>query len=854
MTPARILIVEDDRVVARDIAQQMSRIGHAVVGTTTRGEEALALARDKRAELVLMDVRLEGALDGIDAARLLREHLDLAVVFLTAYADEDTVRRATTAEPFGYVLKPFDETQLRTVVEMALYKHGAERRLRESEERYAVTLSSIGDGVIATDSEGRITFINPAGERFTGWPRAEALGRALCDVFHLTDEPADAPPARGPRRTLLVERDGRQVPVESSGSPIVDDKQEVIGAVLVFRDITERRRAEEAEILRETNARFERAMCGSNVGVWEIDMPDGDYRNGIARFSNIWEWLGYTDKAPLLNYDDYMSVVHPEERAATEAAMTRFLAHPDGVFEIENRLLHRDGSDRKVLVRGTARRDASGKPVRFVGSLVDITALKHAEQELRESEERFRMAKEAAEAANQAKDQFLANISHELRTPLNGILGYAQILRRDDGLNARQLASLGVIEQSGEHLLMLINDLLDFARIGAGKLELQVRDVPLLPFLDVIAEIVGVRAQQKGLVLNYRAAANLPTAISVDEKRLRQVLLNLLANAVKFTDHGEVTLAITQIWPGRLRFEVRDTGIGIGADRLDAIFQPFEQAGEFTRRSGGAGLGLAISRQLVRMMGGDIRVTSSLGGGSTFWFELDAPASTVAPVPLVMPVGVTRYVGRERHILVLDDVAANRVLLVDTLERSGFRVSQGADGSEGLDKAHAHRPDLIVLDTVMPVMGGIDMLRHIRRSELLRDVPVIAVSADASRANAHANLEAGANVFLEKPINLHSLLKEITALLALEWTPAVARAAEPVISSGAIPVPPPDEMALLHRFALLGSMRDILRRAEHLVVLDKRYEPFAVRLRTLAAGYESQALLSLIEEHMGERS
>jgi PAS domain S-box-containing protein len=715
-------------------------------------------------------------------------------------------------------------------------------------------------------------------------------------------------------------------------------------------------------------------MCGSNVGVWQIDMPDGDYRNGVARFSNVWEWLGYSGMPTLLSYKEYMSVVHPDERDTTEAAMQSFLARPDGGFEIENRLLHRDGSDRMALVRGTAERDDSGKPVRFVGSLVDITALKHAEQELRKSEERFRgtfenaavgiahcdlegrflrvnqracdivgyereallqkclqditadefaveslnrfrmltegrlphysedkalvrldgqcvwvnmsvalqydqaggmshtiaiiqdvsarkaledavrVAKDAAEAANKAKDQFLANISHELRTPLNGILGYAQILRRDASLNERQLASLGVIEQSGEHLLMLINDLLDFARIGAGKLELEVGDVPLSPFLDVIAEIVGVRAQQKGLRLDYRVSPNLPNAISVDEKRLRQVLLNLLANAVKFTDHGEVTLAVTQIWPGRLRFEVRDTGVGISTDRLDGIFQPFEQAGEFTRRSGGAGLGLAISRQLVRLMGDDIRVASTPGKGSTFWFELDAPATTSAPADaprFVLPVGLTRYRGRERHILVLDDVAANRCLLVDTLERSGFRVTQGADGREGLAKAASERPDLILLDTVMPVMSGIELLKQLRRCDVLRAVPVIAVSADASRDNANANLDAGANAFLEKPINLHRLMSEITALLALEWPHAGSRNDD---LARELVVPPAQEMALLHRYALLGSMRDIIERADQLTALDARYEEFGTRLRALAAAYESQALLTLIEAHMDEQS
>ncbi|MBE0631886.1 MAG: response regulator, partial [Burkholderia vietnamiensis] len=192
MTSAQILIVEDDRIVARDIAQQMSRAGYVVVGSTGSGEDALALvetlAADSKPDLVLMDVRLEGELDGIDTARRIREARDIPVVFLTAYADEETIRRATAAEPYGYVLKPFDDMQLRTVVEMALYKHGAERRLRESEQRYAITLSSIGDGVLSTDVDGFVTFVNLAGEALTGWSRSEATGRRLGEVFSLHDE------------------------------------------------------------------------------------------------------------------------------------------------------------------------------------------------------------------------------------------------------------------------------------------------------------------------------------------------------------------------------------------------------------------------------------------------------------------------------------------------------------------------------------------------------------------------------------------------------------------------------------------------------------------------------------------
>jgi PAS domain S-box-containing protein len=980
MAAARILIVEDDRVVARDIAQQMSSAGHTVVGVTTCGEEALSIAEDTAPDLVLMDVRLEGELDGIDTARLLRENLNLPVVFLTAYADEETVRRATVTEPFGYVLKPFDDTQLRTVVEMALYKHRAEQQLRESEQRYAVTLSSIGDAVIATDRDSRINFINPVAETLTGWPRNEALGRPLVNVFRVINETTRAP-AEDPvaavlaagrivglaNHTILIARDGREIAIDDSGSPIIDDRGHIRGVVLVFRDVTQRRRAEEAEILRETNARLEMAMHGSNVGVWEIDMPDGDYRHGFARFSNIWEWLGYTRPQTQLDYEAYMGVVLPEDRARTEAAMRKYLGKEVDVFEVENRLCHCDGSVRWVLVRGMASWDTSGKPVRFVGSLVDITELKLTEQALRSSEARFRgtfenaavgiahcdlegrflrvnqrwceivgyerdslllrrfhdivdrsvlgaseekyrllgegrlshyseemplvkadgsrvwvsvsvalqrdaaghalhtiailqdisarklledtvrVAKDAAEAANRAKDQFLATISHELRTPLNGILGYAQILRRDGEMTERQLAGLGVIEQSGEHLLMLINDILDFARIEAGKLDLNVTDVPLGAFLRVIAEMVSLRADQKQLVLHYEAPPNLPKMIRVDEKRLRQVLLNLLTNAIKFTDRGEVTLAVRMVVDGRLRFEVRDTGVGVNPDRLEAIFQPFEQAGDFTRRTGGVGLGLAISRQLVRMMGGELRVTSAVGDGSTFWFELDAPVSHAKVADFRPALEIVGYEGAQRHVLVIDDVAANRALVVDTLVRCGFRVSESGDGRDALEKAQASRPDLILLDTVMPVMGGIETLAQIRGLPLLREVPVIAVSADVSQRNARANLSAGASVFLEKPLDLDRLLEEISMLLALSWT----HRATPDKAAEAAVVPPRDEMATLHRFALRGSMRDIVRHADYLLALDSRYEGFATQLRRLATGYESQALLALIEQHLG---
>ena len=277
MRPARILVVEDDRVVARDIEQQLSRIGHVVVGTTARGEDALPLARSTQPDMVLMDIRLEGALDGIDAAQQVREHCHIPVVFLTAYADDNTVQRASLTEPFGYLLKPFEDSQLRTVIEMALYKHAAERRLRESERRFVTTLSSIGDAVIATDEQTRITFMNPVAEVLTGWPQGDAAGRPLAEVFRIvneeTGETVEDPAAKVLRlgtvvglanHTVLLARDGSEVQIDDCGSPIIDDHGGITGAVLVFRDIGERRKADDA--LRQAQANLARAGRLTTMG------------------------------------------------------------------------------------------------------------------------------------------------------------------------------------------------------------------------------------------------------------------------------------------------------------------------------------------------------------------------------------------------------------------------------------------------------------------------------------------------------------------------------------------------------------------------------------------------------------
>ena len=470
-------------------------------------------------------------------------------------------------------------------------------------------------------------------------------------------------------------------------------------------------------------------------------------------------------------------------------------------------------------------------------------------------------AEREADAANRAKGEFIANMSHELRTPLNGILGYAQILRRDPALGERQLEGVAVIQRSGEHLLTLIDDTLDFAKIEAGKLRVQIGDVPLGGLVDVLREIISVKAEQKGLDFICEIAVDAPAGVRADGQRLRQVLLNLLANAVKFTDHGSVSLHIMRAESGAVRFEVRDTGVGMLAEQLETIFEPFEQVGGHERRVGGTGLGLAISRQFLRAMGAEIHVESRLGEGSVFWFEL-AAALALLDVPVIAPPArdATGYDGPRKKVLVIDDVPVNRAVVVALLERLGFDTVEAATGHEGLAQAQHERPSLVVTDIVMSDMDGLEVTQRLRQSPGIADVPIIAMSASPSGTDEKRSLDAGVNAFLPKPVDFDRLLAKIAALLGLEWTyaavPATATATavqQGVSLSEACLAVPPQEMNELHRLARHGDMREISLWSERVAALDARYVPFAEQVRLLAKGYQSKAILELVEQNIAQR-
>jgi PAS domain S-box-containing protein len=503
--------------------------------------------------------------------------------------------------------------------------------------------------------------------------------------------------------------------------------------------------------------------------------------------------------------------------------------------------------------------DEDGTVLGTVGAASNISERKAAE------EAREKSLAEAVRLARQ-RSEFLAQMSHELRTPLNAVLGYAQILRRDtQQLTKRQLVGLATIQESAQHLLTLIDDILDLARVEAGKLLLYPSNVDLAIFLHVVGDIIRVKAEEKSMLFTYEAAPDLPAAVKVDDKRLRQILLNLLGNAVKFTDRGEVVLRVQRMpspGPGkdgevmaRLRFEVQDSGIGMSEEQCSRLFQPFEQVSEPSRREAGTGLGLAISQQLVHLMGGHIQVKSQLSKGSLFWFELNLPVTKAEIALAPAQQQVIGYEGSRKKVLIVDDVPQNRVMLMDALHPLGFEVFDATNGQECLELLDSTKPDLIVMDVMMPVLNGWEATRRIRSMPAFSGIPIIMVTASATSEVEAKAYEVGVNAFIPKPIEYEMLLKTIGDQLSLKWIyakPAQEPGEEQADKAGEFVIPPRDELDELYRLARMGNMQDIHAFADHLRNLDPRHGPFAAKLRDLADSFQSKAIVALVEKYRAE--
>ncbi len=766
MTP-KILIVEDNAIVAADMKERIQKMGYRVIGCLARGERAIDSLKTELPDLILMDIKLKGELSGIETAAAIRAEHDIPVIYITSYSDEKTLELAKATDPFGYIVKPFEDRELRIVIELAIHKHTMGRRLKENEQWFKTTLSSIGDGVITTDMQGCVTFMNPVAETLTGWNIAEAKGLPITDVFHIVNEesreivknPVTKVIETGrtvglANHTLLISKNGRELPIKDSSAPILLDNEQPVGIVLVFQDNEKDREAEKK--LQASEEKF-RVLFDYAPLPYQSLNKDGY----ILHVNQTWlRTLGYEkEEVEGQFFGDFLK---PEWRGHFEENFPKFKSIGE-VLGVQFEMVRKDGTYLTVQFDGKISSDAHGDFLRTHCVFRDITQEVKLSKQLQEQEKELRQHQKL-----EAIGTLAGGIAHNFNNILSAIIGFTELSIEDVTAGTELHDNLEEVYSASIRAKTLVDQILAFSREEDDKKQ-------IIEVQSLVHDALGILRETVPASIEITETTNNECIkIKANITQLQQVFMNIVTNSVyAMGSEGTVSVKVDKVHIDESRsisgvtlpsgeyakIVFRDTGSGIANEHIDRIFDPY-----FTTKpqGKGSGLGLSVAHGIVSSHGGQIIATSEVGLGTDFTVYLPFYSETVeAQTAQLLD---RNYSGSER-VLVVDDEIKLTKIYERHLVRSGYDVTIALGSTDALERFR-EKPDdfdLVITDMAMPWMTGLQLAKEIK--VIRPGIPVLLCTGYSEEIDQKEPLPVQLNGLIMKPVERGQLLKKIREIL-----------------------------------------------------------------------------------------
>jgi signal transduction histidine kinase/DNA-binding response OmpR family regulator len=773
MSGKKVLIVEDDAIISNFIQIKLEEVGYQIPAKARCATEAIEMARRFLPDLILMDVMLEGEIDGIQAVEEITKELDIPVIYLTASSDEKTINRLMKTEPHGFLIKPFDDRILYSAIQIAVYRHKTKQELFKTKEMLRTTMQSIEDMVFSVSTRGEFTHSHSGDKhRLEIFKEKNIVGKSFKDVFpanvakKLFESVQWVMDYKKPSSVeFSLAHNDNQYWFISKMTLCIKSNGCNSGVTMVISDVTDNK-----NMYRELLVSQQKLSEAQNIA--KLGSSDVFFKEKKFVYNDLYfKILDIEDQQSIREFSDDMlfKIMHPDDRSRYQLFKRQIFEEKRSEFSIDYRIIDRKGEQRYIHSMGQLSFDSNGQPVRMINTLQDITSQK--------TNEKLRQDVEVATKTSQMKQRLFARLSHEIRNPVSGIVGLLHLLENTD-LDDKQSDYIQALKTSSNTLLHLLNDVLDYTKIEAGMMKINPADFSLKTTIKNIYTFFIPQSLEKNVDFTYRISDDFPERILADESKIVQVISNFLSNAFKYTQRGKIELRLTYQKGSQedegiiIRIEVEDTGMGVETKYQDELFSDYNQLNiPHDGRVKGTGLGLSICRQLVTMMGGEIgMVSEGKDKGSMFWFSLPVIATILKPV-----VSKSKPVSaREKlncSVLLVEDMIVNQKVIKLLLEEMGCKVAIASNGVQAIEMFKETEVnafdifarinyDIILMDHIMPVMDGLTAFRKMKQ-DFQNIPPVIVLTADESFAQNDSYREKGFNDCIIKPVYASVLYDKI---------------------------------------------------------------------------------------------